>query len=269
MITPSARITNFIANMIMLLAVVVMLGAGGYWLIHRPMFNLTRIVIEPIKGNKLEYVSPASIQQTIAGKLRGNFFTINLPESKKLFEQSPWVRHADITRVWPDGLLIKIEEQEPFAYWNEREMINTWGEVFTANQAELPEDAQLPQFNGPAGSEMLVVQRYAELVRWLAPLNLGVDEITLSDRYAWRVELNDNTKLVLGRDPGADALNPHGGQGAVSFASTIERFVQAWPVLKEKVAGRQITQVDLRYTKGFAITFEPAATTQSDSKEKK
>ena len=74
----------------------------------------------------------------------------------------------------------------------------------------------------------------------------------------------------MGRDPGADAVNPHGGQGAVSFASTIERFVRTWPVLQNRIEGRKINKVDLRYTKGFALTYAPVDNTLPvDSKEKK
>ncbi|NLY64405.1 MAG: FtsQ-type POTRA domain-containing protein [Alcaligenaceae bacterium] len=266
----NARVINFIANFIAVIAVVILMAGGMYWLAHRPMFNLSRISIEPAQGSVLNYVSPASIQATIAGKLKGNFFTINLEETKAIFETSPWVRQVQLIRVWPDGLLLKIEEHEPFAFWNENQMINTWGELFTANQAELNAESELPQFNGPENSERLVIQRYAELVRWLAPLKLGVNEITLSDRYAWRVELSNDMGLIMGRDPGADAINPHGGHGAVSFGSTIERFVRSWPALQNHIAGRKINKVDLRYQKGFAITYAPVDNTLPvDSKEKK
>jgi len=38
--------------------------------------------------------------------------------------------------------------------------------------------------NGPDASERLVVQRYAEIARWFAPLQLRIQDITLSPRYA-------------------------------------------------------------------------------------
>src|SRR3546814_19412952 len=105
-------------------------------------------------------------------------------------------------------------------------MSNSWGEAFSANQGELPDDADLPQLNGPVSSERLVVQRYAELARWFAPLRLRVQEVTLSPRYAWEVELSDGVRLSLGRDPAADVADPHGRSGALPFAARIERFVQ-------------------------------------------
>lgn len=257
------RLTNFIANALALLAVLAMLAAVVIWVVQRPYFAISRIQIEPIQSETLNYVSPASVRATIAGRIVGNFFTIDLDDARAVLETVPWVRHTRIRRVWPNTLRVAIEEQQPLALWNENQMINTWGEAFSANQGELPDDAALPVFNGPENSERLVVQRYAELVRWFAPLNLHVREITLSPRYAWDVELSDGVHLSLGRDPAADVADPHGRSGALPFAERIERFVQAWPVLARRLDGRAISSADLRYPNGFAITLAPVSHTST------
>jgi len=257
------RLTNFIANALALLAVLAMLAAVVIWVVQRPYFAISRIQIEPIQSETLNYVSPASVRATIAGRIVGNFFTIDLDDARAVLETVPWVRHTRIRRVWPNTLRVAIEEQQPLALWNENQMINTWGEAFSANQGELPDDAALPVFNGPENSERLVVQRYAELARWFAPLNLHVREITLSPRYAWDVELSDGVHLSLGRDPAADVADPHGRSGALPFAERIERFVQAWPVLARRLDGRAISSADLRYPNGFAITLAPVSHTST------
>ncbi len=257
-----ARLTNFIANTLVLLAVFALLAGAVAWVAQRPYFAITTLQIEPQDpSGSLAYVSPASVRATIAGKVTGNFFSVHLDDTRRLIETVPWVRHASVRRVWPNTLRIKIEEQQPLAYWNENQMINTWGESFMANQGELPDDAQLPQLNGPENSERLVVQRYAEIARWFAPLNLHVREVTLSPRYAWEVTLSDGMHLSLGRDPAADVADPHGRSGALPFAARIERFVQAWPRLAQRLDGRAISNADLRYSNGFAITLAPVSNT--------
>jgi len=252
-----ARLTNFIANTLALLAVIALIAGAVVWVAQRPYFAISRIQIEPLQSDEFSYVSAASVQATIAGRVSGNFFSVDLNDTRHLLETVPWVRHAQVRRVWPDALRIQIEEQQPLALWNENQMINTWGESFSANQGELADDASLPQLNGPVSSERLVVQRYAEIARWFAPLNLSVDEVTLSPRYAWEVKLSDGVRLSLGRDPAADVADPHGRSGALPFAARIERFVQAWPTLTERLDGRAISSADLRYSNGFAITLAP------------
>ena len=258
-----ARFVNFIANTLALLAVLAMLAGAILWVIHRPYFTIKRIQIEAVESGELAYVSPPSIRATIAGRMQGNFFTVDLDETRRLLQTAPWVRQASIHRVWPDTLRVKFEEHQPLALWNENQMINTWGEAFTANTGEVDDDTVLPHFYGPEDSERLLVQRYAELARWFAPLNKSVEQITLSPRYAWSVRLSDGVNLSLGRDPGADVADPHGRSGALPFAARIERFVHAWPTLNQRLDGREIRSADLRYTNGFAITLAPVSITST------
>ncbi len=257
------RLTNFIANTLALLAVLAMVVGVVVWIAQRPYFQIAQIRIAPMQTDTLNYVSAATVRATIASKIKGNFFSVDLDDTRELIETVPWVRHARVRRVWPGELFVQIEEQQPLALWNEDQMINTWGEAFAANQGELDDEADLPQLHGPDSSERLVVQRYAEIARWFAPLSLRVREVTLSPRYAWDVKLSDGTHLSLGRDPAADMADPHGRSGALPFAARIERFVHAWPVLTERLDGRAISYADLRYPNGFAITLAPVSTPQT------
>jgi len=261
-----ARTTNLIANTLAVLAVVAMLAAGVVWVAHRPYFTLSAIELEAAPDSELRYVSPEAVRAVIARRFEGNFFTVDLDQAREVFESVPWVRRASIRRIWPDTLRVRIEEQQPLALWNENQMINTWGEAFTANTGELDDDTVLPQFSGPEGSEGLVVQRYAELARWFAPLDLHVRELDLSARYAWKATLSNGMVLDLGRDPGADAPDPHGLPGALPFAARIQRFVQAWPAVTSRLEGRTVTQADLRYPNGFALSLAPLTDGQSKPK---
>lgn len=256
-----ARLTNMIANAIALLAVSALVIGVLIWVVRRPYFTIQRIQIEAVQEGPLVFVTPEGVSATVTGRLSGNFFTLDLNKARKLIESAPWVRRAQIQRVWPNTLAVRIEEQQPLAYWNENEMINTWGEAFSANRAVVPDEVSLPQLSGPPSSERLVVQRYAELARWFAPLGLQVQEVSLSPRYAWDVSLSDGVHLNLGRDPGADVADLHGRQGALPFAARIERFVQAWPALMQRLGDRTLASADLRYPNGFAIMLAPVPTT--------
>lgn len=253
-----ARLINFIANSLAVLAVVALLIGAVYWVAQRPYFAVSALRLQPAEEDgELRFVTASSLNETIRGNLRGNFFFIDLDEVRELVETTPWVRHARIQRVWPNTLTVYVEEHQPLALWNENAMINTWGEAFTAYAGDLPPGTVLPQLRGPADSERLVVQRYAEVARWFAPLQLRINELALSPRYAWEVTLSDGIRLNLGRDPAADIADPHGRSGALPFAARIERFVEAWPRLAQSLNGRTIASADLRYPNGFAITLAP------------
>lgn len=251
------RHINQLANLLTILALIALLFGAAVWLIRQPYFAVQTIQIEGVNNEALLYVTPTSVSATLAGQLKGNFFTIDLDQSRALIEKAPWVRRAQVKRIWPNALQVKIEEHQPLAYWNESDMINTWGEPFAANEAVLVDGTTLPQLNGPVNSERLVVQRYAEVTQWLSPLGMGIQQFSLSPRYAWEVVLFDGVRLQLGRDPAADIADLHGTSGAMDFAARLERFVQAWPTLMARLDGRLIESADLRYSNGFAINLAP------------
>ena len=259
-----ARLINFIANALALLAVCALLMGAVVWVAQRPYFSISSLHLATSEDEgELRFVTASSLNEAVKGKLRGNFFFIDLDDARRLIETAPWVRHARVQRVWPNALTVYVEEHQPLALWNENEMINSWGEAFSAYAGDLPDDVMLPQLKGPEESERLVVQRYAEVARWFAPLRLRVNELALSPRYAWEVTLSDGMRLNLGRDPAADIADPHGRSGALPFAARIERFVEAWPRLAQSVNGRAIAHADLRYPNGFAITLAPVTPTPS------
>lgn len=256
-----ARLINAAANLLMVLAVLALLAGALVWVVRLPAFDIKRIVIAPSTEAQFQYVSPDVVRSAIAGRLKGNFFSMGLQQAREAFESAPWVRQVSVRRVWPNELHVDIEEQQPLAFWNENQMINTWGEVFTANRAVLAEDMKLPQFYGPEGSESLMVQRYAELGQWFERLGVEVEQLTLNNRYALQAQLSNGVTLMLGRDPGAETADPQAGvPGAVPFGERIERFVRNWPQAVAQLQGKTVERVDLRYPDGFAITLAQAPT---------
>src|SRR5690625_388276 len=256
----AVRLTNFVANALTVLAVGVLLVAALVWVFRRPYFLIERVLLESAASGSLQYVQVEDISSAINGKQIGGFFDVDLDGVRSSFEQVPWVRRAEVKREWPNQLRVSIEEQEPLAFWNDEQMINRWGEVFTADKTQLLAKGgaeHLPQLNGPDNSERLVIQRYAEVAQRFAPTGLTIRQVTLSPRYAWDVVLSDGLQVLIGRDPAAEATGPHGRSGAQSFASRLERFLHAWPTLTQRLAGRTIARADLRYNDGFAITLAP------------
>jgi len=264
-----ARLINTAANLLMVLAVLALLAGALLWAVRLPAFEIKRIVIAPTSEEGFQYVSPDVVRSAIAGRLTGSFFSMDLQQTRQAFESAPWVRRVSVRRVWPNELQVDIEEQQPLAFWNESQLINTWGEVFTANRAVLDEDADLPQFNAPDGSESLMVQRYAELGQWFERLGLSVQQLTLNSRYAFQAQLSNEVTLMLGRDPGAETADPQAGvPGAVSFGERIERFVRNWPQAIAQLPGQTVERVDLRYPNGFAITLAQVPTSDNPNKKR-
>jgi len=176
--------------------------------------------------------------KTALSQLRGGFFTLDLEVARVGFEQLPWVRRADIRRVWPGHLVIVLEEHHAAAAWNDRALLNTHGEVFavTAMDKYL---GRLPRLYAPEGTERETARRYGEFVAVAQPLGMRVEQIVVTARQSWRVRLNgggSGTVLVeLGRE---------------HLSERLARFARFYPQAVATLG--PIARADMRYPNGFA-----------------
>jgi cell division protein FtsQ len=240
----SPRWVMLLANAMAAFGLLALLTTAAWWLSERPVFRIHEVRVSASAGYELNHVGLGSLQQQLAGYLSSersaSFFQINLDRVRELSESVPWVRHARVRRVWPNQLEISVEEHEALALWDDGRIVNTYGELFTANLAEAEDDGALPEFSGPSGTERQVVSRYAELRRLLLPLDVQPVALTLSSRQAWAAQLSDGTKLMMGREQG------------IPIEERVRRWVGVYPEAKAKMNGRA-ELVDLRYPNGFAL----------------
>lgn len=235
-----ARALNTIANGLMMVAFVCLAGAVIWWLANRHIFDLESIEIGPAQGHRLDHVSVEALRAAGLSEFNGNFFTIDLARVRQAFEEAPWVRRAQVRRVWPNRLFVAIEEHRALAQWNDGRFVNTFGELFSVNPDEVDDRGSLLEFAGPAGTQGIVTRRYAELIRQLEPLALMPHMVSLSDRQAWSARLDNGITLLIGRDEG------------VAASDRIARWVAVHPTVQARL-NQRTEVVDLRYPNGFAV----------------
>jgi cell division protein FtsQ len=223
------------------------------------MFMLRSMRIEPVQlsatevpAATLRHVSAATIRAQALPLIRttttGNFFTVDLEAVRRALESVSWVRRAQVRREWPNRLVARIEEQQVLATWDDGRLVNTFGELFTANQAEAEEDNKaLPELAGPVGSERDVASRYLDFKSWFARLSLTPDQVTLSPRYAWSVHFDNDTDNGLTVDLGRE-------RDGNTVPERVLRMINAWPSLTARWP--KPTLIDLRYPNGFALRAE-------------
>jgi cell division protein FtsQ len=235
-----ARLLNMLANMLFATVLAACLGLALWWVSQQAVFTLRTVEVEPRPGDALRHVPDAVLRATVVRGVRGNFFATPLSDVRAVFETVPWVRKASVRRVFPDGLMVEIEEHRPLALWGDGRLVNTFGELFSANLGEAEEAGPLPHFSGPPGTEVQVARRFAELRQAVAPLGAEPVALSLSDRHAWTLKLSDGTTLLLGRDQG------------MPIDQRLARWVETYPQVMAELS-RRAEVIDLRYPNGFAI----------------
>jgi len=233
------------------------------WLSQRPVFALRQIQIEPVPGQTLKHLNRPIVRQEVLETVQGNFFSVRLEDVKRGFESLPWVRHANVRRVWPNGLIVSIEEQKPFGTWGGESgqyLMNTHGELFAGRSTEAGDDVRLIDFSGPDDASQEVMRLYERANAWFKPWGAEVVSLDLSDRYAWHVKLSNGMKVEFGRDEESSDKS--------LTEERVARLFKYWPQVQEKWANR-IDAVDLRYANGFAVHLASVNLKKNDVDSKK
>jgi cell division protein FtsQ len=233
------------------------------WLSQRPVFALRQVVIEPVAGETLKHINKPVVKQQVLETVQGNFFSVRLEEVKRGFESMPWVRHANVRRVWPNGLIVSIEEQKPFGIWggiDSHTLMNTHGELFAGRVSDVSDGIVLIDVSGPEDSSKEVMRLYEKANAWFKPWNTEVKTLTLSDRYAWHVKLSNGMKVEFGRD--------EENSDKTLTEDRVARLFKYWPQIQEKWANR-VDAIDLRYANGFAVHLASASLKKNEVDNKK
>jgi cell division protein FtsQ len=200
-----------------------------HYAMQLPVFKLRTVQLT----SPPQQVDLNQLNQVVKRAVGGSFFTVDLEQTRRSFEQLPWVRKVSVRRHFPWSLEVTLEEHVPLARWNNNALVNTYGEVFAGHSKLL-----LPEFNGEPDSSVQVAQMYAAMSRQLEILHRSIAQINLSPRYAWQLRLDNGLLLELGRE---------------QMQQRLARFVAVYPYSLAMMASR-VNYVDLRYRNGFAVS---------------
>jgi cell division protein FtsQ len=203
------------------------------------------------------------VKQQVLETVQGNFFSVRLEDVKRGFESMPWVRHANVRRVWPNGLIVSIEEQKPFGTWggaDSHTLMNTHGELFAGRVSDVGDGVSLIDFSGPEDSSKEVMRLYEKANAWFKPWSTEVKSLSLSERYAWHVKLSNGMKVEFGRD--------EENSDKTLTEDRVARLFKYWPQVQEKWANR-VDAIDLRYANGFAVHLASASLKKNEVDGKK
>ena len=207
--------------------------AAGRW-------PVTKLTVQA----SFKHVDAQQIRATVLPHLGKGFFALDLGDVQKAVAALPWVASAEASKRWPDTLLLRVVERQPFARWNGKQLISRQGVVFSVPEAS--SYTGLPDLRGPDDQMSDVVGFYADALKAFASTQLKIAGVTLSDRGSWTLATADGAQIVLGDRALAGAR--------------LRRFLDAYP---QVVAGHadRFVYADLRYTNGFAVKWPtPAAT---------
>ncbi len=226
----------------MVVALVTGALVGGLWgLVQLPAFALRGITVH----GDVEHNNEVTLRANVVTKFTGNFFTVDLARVRSAFESVPWVRLASVQREFPNRLRVTLQEHKPVAYWGddgEQRLINSYGEVFEANVADLDDD-KMPRLSGPDTQSQQVLVMYLALEPAFKAMGLAVDSLALTERGSWRAKLVQGAVIELGRGSVNEVM--------LRVARVAQTLKQVTQKLGREAAA--IESADLRHDNGYAL----------------
>jgi cell division protein FtsQ len=201
------------------------------WLADEQQLPVQKVIFS---GQKNVLVD-AQMEAIIRKNQKGSFFALDVNKVHKILEDMPWVYRASVRKRWPSSLHIYIVEQTPVAIWNGDLLLNTQGDIFDGGDP----NTKLPQLFGPGGSEKTALAGFNAMQSLLSSTGLTINELFLSERFAWRVELSNGIRLNIGRQ---------------QFIDRLQNFIDVFPLLQ--VQNKAISYIDLRYDIGLAVGWQ-------------
>lgn len=186
-----------------------------------------------------QQITKPQIEQVVSAYAMDGLYRVDLQALQHAVSQLAWVARAKVGRVWPDALLISIEEQTPIARWGEHALLNQAGQVFVPDQRKGFE--HLPWLAGPAGSEAMMLAAMNKMAATLLDKGLLLTALQVNERRAWKLVLNDKITVNIGTHKPQPAFN---------------RFLTTLGLLGSEQINK-IAAVDLRYANGYALRWEP------------
>ena len=170
----------------------------------------------------------------------------------ELILDNPWVEQVVVRRVWPDTMVLRLQERRIIALWNNKYLISELGEVINIpasnyRKVEKKLGCYLIKIEGPESFLGKIVDRAEIANNLLITINKKLLHLRLTEQFSWEAKTTGGMTLRFGGDD---------LQGPMYYR--LKNFTNSYSSLANKLTEKgirspEINYVDLRYAKGFAI----------------
>lgn len=203
------------------------------WLTDEKSVPLSALILT---GDKTHVTFDKVRDVLIAQQDRLNFFTVEIAQIQKELEAMPWVYSVSIRKRWPETLKIHIVEQSIVAIWNDRALLNRFGEIVEAPPSSVKQQYVKLYGNDEQANDVLTI--YTKLHQLLKVSQFDIASLSSDLRQSTSLSLKNGILLRLGKEQKLDR---------------VQLFLTVYPLIEKKYNVNDIDYIDLRYDTGFSI----------------
>lgn len=179
-----------------------------------------------------------ALKNTLFPMVNHGFFNVKLARIRERLLAVDWVAEVSVRRRWPDEIIVNIVEKNAVAHWHDHALLSNAGDVFRPPSASIP--ANLPQFEGPPGKQLMMLQYFNEINRLFTPLHVKILNLALTPQDNWQLSMSNGVVIRAGHK---------------DILTRIGQFVKVYPQIVGNRAA-DVEYVDLRYSNGLAVRWK-------------
>ena len=207
-------------------------------LVYLYLADSRRFPINTVKiAANYHHISHKQLEVLLEKYSNSSFFSFPVTRLIGELTALEWTEQAQVERVWPDILKIRLVEKIPAAIWNNA-LLTENGHIF--NEGGEFTDDLLPRLKGARNQSQEVLQVYQKMSKILTIYGLQAAELEWRKNEAWELTLSNGVQLRLGKR---------------DLEMRINRFCKAYPAVFA-AKSEQLASVDLRYPRGMAVQWK-------------
>ncbi|QIL91711.1 FtsQ-type POTRA domain-containing protein [Microbulbifer sp. SH-1] len=198
---PPLRPLRVVLLGVVLLAVAAGVGYSARWLWQQvPAAELSRVdALENVRVKApFRAVTEQEVEDILLPYLQRGFFSLDIDGMRAALLSNPWIVNAAVSRRWPNGVEVAVEEAEPLAIWGGDQLLIASGELLP--RPENLKNLRLPELAGDAELVERIMAQYQALAGLLTTKDMEVRRLSFDDLSGWQLELVSGIRLQLGHD---------------------------------------------------------------------
>lgn len=211
--------------------------------------------LDQVSTSGQKYTPDADIYEALDLDNVRSFATLDAESAKARIEGLPWIDKAELVRVYPGRLDIKVTERKPWAVWHNAKrdlLIDATGRILAAVKGST--GSGLMRISGEGAAKeapalMAILARYPDIKR-------DLHEAERVAERRWTLKLNRNMTLILPPDREAQALAMYASDRSVKAISANGGYA---------VDLRAVNKITLRKQTGATDNTSAASDTQAKS----
>ena len=201
-----------------------------HW-IDRP---ITNVRIDSV----FHHVSREQVQKKLLPIVSKKFFNVNKNDIYNALMSLSWIQSITIDKRWPDTVAIKIEERTAVGRWNNKNILDSHGHIFSVPSLDVFQN--LPLLQGPPGLEQQAWHCFLQLkqqVKILLSSPIKEFQITPNGEQYFKI---DHVKVAF---------------GTAEIEGQMNKFKTLYVhVLKSR--WHDVKHIDFRYAQGAAVSWK-------------